>query len=179
MRKTTLTFLSAICLPLLFVLMTSCKKDHDAPKEDVLKYQWLTGTWQQKDLQLGVDAPLGGQDIPAGTSMIALAPLIGQALGSPEIAEAILCTRDNLYTFGPDSTFSITGCTLLILPKAGNSGKWKLTVFQSVLQLTSQSGDNDPHWINEITDSTLNLSLTVSIPGVGNAPLNLLLEKRP
>jgi hypothetical protein len=111
--------------------------------------------------------------------MIALAPLIGQALGSPEIAQAILCTKDNTYTFNSDSTFSITGCTTLILPNAGNSGKWKLTVFQAVLQLTSQDGNNDPHWINDITDSTLNLSLTVHIPGVGDAPLNLLLEKQP
>lgn len=156
----------------------SCKKDKNIPKVNTEKYQWITGTWKQKDLQLGVTAKLGGQKIPAGTSMIALAPLIGQALGNPEIAQAILCTKNNVYTFNADSTFSIQGCTMLILPNAGNSGKWNLTVFQAVLQLTSTSGNPDPHWINSITDSSLNLSLTVNIPGVGDAPLNLLLVKQ-
>lgn len=178
MKKDTFTFLS--CAFLLFFLLTaaSCKKDDEIKKTNTEKYQWITGTWQQKDLQLGVTAELGGQTIPEGTSMIALAPLIGQALGSPEIAQAILCTKDNTYTFNADSSFSINGCTILILPNAGNAGKWKLTVFQAVLQLTSENGKDDPHWINNITDSTLNLSLTVHIPGVGDAPLNLLLEKQ-
>lgn len=178
MKKATFTYLAFAFSLLLAFTLPSCKKDQEIKKPDSQKYTWITGTWKQKDLQLGVTAELGGQTIPEGTSMIALAPLIGQALGSPEIAQAILCTKDNSYTFNADSTFSINGCTTLILPNAGNSGKWKLTVYEAVLQLTSQDGKNDPHWINDITENTLNLSLTVHIPGVGDAPLNLLLEKQ-
>lgn len=178
MEKNISSFLTGVLLLLLTTSMTSCKKDNDVKKVNTQKYQWITGTWQQQDLQLGVTAKLGGQTIPAGTSMIALAPLLGQALHSPEIAQAILCTKNNIYTFNSDSTFTIQGCTELILPNAGNSGKWNLTVFQSVLQLTSTNGNADPHWINSITDSTINLSLTVHIPGVGDAPLNLLLKKQ-
>jgi hypothetical protein len=81
--------------------------------------EWVTGNWKQKDLVISVGVKIGGQKIPAGTSMIALAPLIGQALGSPEIAAAILCTADNIYSFNADGTYKITGCTDLILPVAG------------------------------------------------------------
>lgn len=158
--------------------LTSCKKDHSSKKQNTEKYKWITGKWKQKDLVISVTVKLGGQKIPAGTSMIALAPMLGQALGSPEIAEAILCTKDNTYSFNADSTFSINGCTNFILPKAGNNGKWKLTVYDAVLELTSAKGEADPHWINEISETMLHLALTVHIPGVGDAPLGLILEKQ-
>lgn len=168
-------------LILLIFLFASCKKDTvDENAQFKNKNQeWITGNWKQKDLVISVDIPLGGQTIPAGTSMIALAPLIGQALGSPEVAAAILCTADNIYSFNADGTYAITGCTDLILPVAGNSGKWDLTIYDAVLELISTKGDKDPHWINSITSTTLNLSLTVNFPGLGAAPLGLILEKQP
>lgn len=173
-------YLLCCLLPAVFSLMiVSCKKDHTDKPEKSEKYDWVTGTWKQKDLVIAVSVKLGGQNIPAGTSMIALAPLIGQALGNPAVAEGLICTKDNTYSFNSDGTFAVNGCTSLILPTAGNDGTWKLTVYDAVLQLTSAKGDNDPHWINSISSNSLELAVTVSIPGVGDAPLSLILEKQP
>lgn len=168
-------------LVLLIFFFASCKKDK--PDENTefknKNLEWVTGSWKQKDLVIAVDVKIGGQKIPAGTSMIALAPLLGQALGSPEIAAAILCTSDNIYSFNADGTYTITGCTDLIMPVAGNSGKWDLTIYDAVVELISSAGEKDPHWINSITSNTLNLALTVEFPGLGAAPLGLILEKQP
>lgn len=169
-------------LILLIFLFASCKKD--TTTEENAKFpnknqEWITGTWKQKDLVIAVDVKIAGQKIKAGTSMIALAPLIGQALGNPAIADAILCTQDNIYSFKSDGTYEITGCTDLILPVAGNNGTWSLTIYEAVLELISSKGEKDPHWINSITSSTLNLALTVEFPGLGAAPLVLILEKQP
>lgn len=170
-----------VLLVLLVFLFASCKKD--TPDENTkfknMNKEWVTGKWKQKDLVIAVDIKLGGQKIKAGTSMIALAPLIGQALGNPAIAAAITCTVANIYSFNADGTYAITGCTDLILPVAGNSGKWDLTIYDAVLELISSKGEKDPHWINSITSSTLNLALTVEFPGLGAAPLGLILEKQP
>jgi hypothetical protein len=157
---------------------SSCKKDENKTEEpNAFKKEWVTGKWKQKDLVISVDVKLGGQKIPAGSSMIALAPLLGQALGNPAVAQMILCTKDNQYEFNGQGNFTITGCTDLILPNAGNSGTWELTIYNAVLQLTSSDSKKDPHWINTITPGTMELALTVKIPGVGNAPLGLRLEK--
>ena len=170
-----------VLLMLLVFLFTSCKKDtsDNGPLAKNKNREWVTGKWKAKDLVISVDVKIAGQKIPAGTSMIALAPLIGQALGSPEIAAAITCTSDNVYTFNADGTYTIDGCTGLILPVAGNSGKWDLTIYDAVLELTSSDSKKDPHWMNSITSNTLNLSLTVEFPGLGAAPLGLILEKQP
>lgn len=168
-------------LVLLIFLFASCKKDKtDENAQSKNKNQeWITGNWKQKDLVISVDVKIAGQKVPAGTSMIALAPLIGQALGSPAIADAILCTANNIYSFNADGTFAINGCTGLILPVAGNSGKWDLTIYDAVLELISSKSEKDPHWINSISSNTLNLALTVNFPGLGAAPLGLILEKQP
>jgi hypothetical protein len=176
--KSKLPLFSVALLIFVGITWVSCKKDHPPKKQSSEKYSWITGDWKQKDLVISVTVKLGGQTIPAGTSMIALAPLLGQALGDPAIADALLCTKDNTYSFHADSTYTINGCTDLILPKAGNNGTWKLTVYDAVLQLTSAKGDADPHWINDISENMLHLALTVHIPGVGDAPLGLILEKQ-
>jgi hypothetical protein len=170
-----------ILVVLLIFLFASCEKEskNNEPLAKNKNREWVTGTWKAKDLVISVDVKIAGQKIPAGTSMIALAPLIGQALGNPAIAAAITCTSDNTYTFNTDGTFTINGCTDLILPVAGNSGKWDLTVYDAVLELTSSTDKKDPHWINSITSNTINLSLTVEFPGLGAAPLGLILEKQP
>lgn len=168
-------------LILLIFLFASCKKDTADENANFKnkKQEWVTGNWKQKDLVIAVDVKIAGQKIPAGTSMITLAPLIGQALGNPAIAQAILCTADNIYSFNADGTYAITGCTDLILPVAGNSGKWDLTIYDAVVELISSKEEKDPHWINSITSTDLNLSLTVNFPGLGAAPLGLILEKQP
>lgn len=171
-----------VLLALLIFLFASCKKEstnNDEPLAKNKNKEWITGKWKAKDLVISVEVKIAGQKIPAGTSMIALAPLIGQALGNPAIAQAILCTADNVYSFNADGTYAIDGCTGLILPVAGNSGKWDLTIYDAVLELTSSDSKKDPHWINSITSNTLNLSLTVEFPGLGAAPLGLILEKQP
>lgn len=153
------------------LLTVSCKKNKDATPEKSQKYGQIAGKWQQKDIVFAVPVKLGGQNIPAGTSIIALAPLLGPA------GALFTCTKTNSYQFGTDGNFAITGCTQLILPTAGNAGTWKLDVHDAVFLLTSQKGDNDPHWIENISDSTLDLSITVTIPGVATAPLVLKLKK--
>ena len=168
-------------LILLIFLFASCKKDtaDENTKFQNKNREWVTGNWKQKDLVIAVDVKIAGQKIPAGTSMIALAPLLGQALGNPAIADAITCTADNIYSFSADGTYTITGCTDLILPVGGNNGNWDLTIYDAVVELISAKGEKDPHWINSITSNTLNLSLTVEFPGLGAAPLGLILEKQP
>ena len=170
-----------VLLILLIFLFASCKKDTADENANFKNknQEWVTGNWKQKDLVIAVDVKIAGQKIPAGTSMIALAPLLGQALGNPAIAQAILCTADNIYSFNADGTYAITGCTDLILPVAGNSGKWDLTIYDAVVELISSKEEKDPHWINSITGTNLNLSLTVNFPGLGAAPLGLILEKQP
>lgn len=149
----------------------ACKKNKDATPEKSPKYGQIAGTWQQKDIVFAVSVKLGGQNIPAGTSILPLAPLLGPA------GALFTCTKTNSYQFGADGNFTINGCTQLILPTAGNAGTWKLDVHDAVFLLTSQKGDNDPHWIENVSDSTLDLSITVTIPGVATAPLVLKLKK--
>jgi hypothetical protein len=154
-----------------YLLAVACKKNKDATPEKSDKYARVAGTWQQKDIVFAVPVKLGGQNIPAGTSIIALAPLLGPA------GALFTCTKTNSYQFKTDGNFAITGCTELILPAAGNAGTWKLDVHNAVFLLTSQKGANDPHWIQHVSDSTLDLSITVTIPGVATAPLVLKLKK--
>ena len=153
------------------LLTMACKKNKDATPEKSQKYGQIAGTWQQKDIVFAVSVKLGGQNIPAGTSILPLAPLLGPA------GALFTCTKTNSYQFGADGNFAINGCTQLILPAAGNAGTWKLDVHDAVFLLTSQKGDNDPHWIENVSDSTLDLSITVTIPGVATAPLILKLKK--
>jgi hypothetical protein len=168
-------------LILLIFLFSSCKKDTAGENASFKNknQEWVTGNWKQKDLVIAVDVKIAGQKIPAGTSMIMLAPILGQALGNPAIADAITCTATNIYSFKADGTYAIDGCTDLILPVAGNSGKWALSIYDAVVELISAKDKKDPHWINSITSTTLNLSITVVFPGLGAAPLNLILEKQP
>ncbi len=176
-------FKKRYCLPLLlsaFLLAgPSCHKDDDEAPARSVKYSWVSGRWTQQDLVISVTVKLGGQTIPEGTSMIQLAPLLGQALGNPAIADALTCTQNNIYTFHDDGSYQIDGCTDLILPNASQAGHWALTVYDAVLQLTPDGGQGDPHWINSIDSTHMHLALTVRIPGVGDAPLGLILEKQP
>jgi len=163
-----------------FTAFTSCKKD-DAPKEDVtaVKKGWLAGTWKQQDVTLGVDvtlrlpAPYGRVTIKAGSSMLD-DPIIN-LLG---VADYFKPTRDNTYSFGDDGKYTITGETDLILPVTGKSGTWQFEVYNAVIAFFPSAEVRDPHWVNSLNSTKLNLALTVNIPGLGDAPLNLLMEKQ-
>ncbi len=157
--------------------INGCNKSSSTPAKSP-KYQIVNGTWKQTDIVLavGVSVNVGGNnyDFPSGTSMINDPYL--QAFG---VAGLFAPTATNVYQFSANGDYVITGTTDLILPVAGNSGTWELDVYDAVLKLTSASKVNDPHWINAITSDSLSLSMTVDIPGLGTAPLNLLLQKQP
>lgn len=162
------------------VFFGSCKKDEEnKPNVSEVKKGWITGTWKQADVTLGVDvtltlpAPYGKVTIKAGSSMLD-DPIIN-LLG---VADYFKPTRNNMYVFNGDGGYEITGETDLILPAAGKSGEWKFEVYDAVLALFPSSEVRDPHWIYNITAEKLNLGLTVNIPGLGDAPLNLLMEKQ-
>lgn len=160
------------------LFLFSCKKEEASSPQTGKKQQWIAGSWKQKDVVTAVTVKLAGTGIPAGSSLITLAPMLAQALKNPALAEGILCTRSNVYTFGPDKTYSINGCTELLLPGIGDKGSWQLTIYDAVLQFTSATGQKVPHWINSITGSELRLAATLSVPGVGDLPLSMILQKQ-
>ncbi|MBS1667483.1 MAG: hypothetical protein JST58_08910 [Bacteroidetes bacterium] len=161
---------------LIAILSNACKKS-SATNAKSEKYQIVTGTWKQTDIVLGVpvSVKVGNTryDFPAGTSMITNPYL--KAFG---VTAYFQPTTSNSYQFSDSGTYQFQGTTDLILPVAGNAGKWTLEVYDAVLKLTAPSAEADPHWINAITTDSLSLSMTVKIPGLGAAPLNLLLQKQ-
>lgn len=156
--------------------LLSCSKHDEAPAKSK-KYNIVAGTWRQSDIVLGigVSVKVNGQkyNFPAGTSVIN-----DQYMNAFGVASLFKPTRSNLYNFSDSGAYRITGVTSVILPVAGNNGNWTLDVYDAVLKLTSPDKSNDPHWINTITGDSLSLSLTVNIPGLGTAPLSLLLKKQ-
>lgn len=161
----------AFCL-----FLFSCKKNNGQSGQSE-KAQIVTGVWKQTDIVLGVPVSVnvGGTDydFPSGTSMITDPYLT--AFG---VTSFFVPTQNNVYTFTDSGTYRINGATDVILPVAGNSGKWSLAVYDAVLKLTNAADSADPHWIDGITSDSLALSLTVNIPGLGTAPLTLLLQKQ-
>lgn len=167
-------------------LFAACKKG-EAPKEDyaTIKKGWVTGTWKQKDITLGVSTSVkvGSTKIPltAGSSMLD-DPTINMLLVKMAGANPFGFTRNNVYTFAADGTYKVEGVNEysinFSLPAAGKSGKWDTEVYSSVLALFPSTDKRDPHWINNITASKLNLAITINLPGLGDVPMNLLLEKQ-
>ncbi|HVW60802.1 MAG TPA: hypothetical protein VHC48_12220 [Puia sp.] len=158
----------------LCILSISCKKN-DAPAKSE-KYKIVAGTWKQTDIVLGVpvSVKVGGTKytFDPGTSMITNPYM--QAFG---VAAQFAPTQQNIYHFSDSGAYRIEGPTGLILPVAGNSGSWTLDVYDAVLKLTSSAKVDDPHWIAGIASDSLSLSLTVDIPGLGTAPLTLILKR--
>ncbi len=183
-RKSKAHIITLLIASLFFI--ASCKKDK-APATDLAtaKKEWVTGTWKQKDIQLGVSTSVkvGGTKIPlkAGSSMLD-DPTINYLLVAMAGANPFEFTRNNVYTFAADGTYKVEGdndySIAFSLPVAGKSGTWDTEVYSSVLALFPTKEKRDPHWINDITASTLNLAITITIPGLGGVPMNLLLEKQ-
>jgi len=179
MKKTLFRLSMGIPILLLLIFCSSCNKEDDIKRiqlsKPVDRQTAIVGTWKQTDLQLGVTADLGGTTVPAGYSVYKLAPALGPA------GQAILATQDNTYTFNADGSFSFEGMMLneLLFPVTGTSGKWELIVHnRAVLKLTSKDDEEDPHWINDMTSKTFSLQAWVEIPGVGTAPLDIIMEKQ-
>lgn len=180
--------LKVSALPLLmasFFLIASCKKD-ESPKTDLAtaKKEWVTGSWKQKDILLGVSVsvsvPGGKIPLKEGMSMLddpTINALLTQAVG----ANPFLYTRNNTYNFNSDGNYAVDGIIdfgggAKVL--AGGSGTWDTEVYSSVLALFPEKDKRDPHWINTITATRLNLAISVSLPGLGNVPMKLLMEKQ-
>lgn len=182
-RKFQTLALTLLLAPVFF--FASCKKD-ESPKTDLAaaKKEWVTGTWKQKDIQLAVSTSVkvGSTKVPleAGSSMLD-DPTINLLLKAAAGANPFLFTRNNVYTFSADGTYAVEGINdyaiAFSLPVAGKSGTWDTEVYSSVLALFPSKDKRDPHWINSITATELNLSITITLPGLGDVPMNLLLEK--
>ncbi len=183
--KKIIPFLIPLAILLILVIaMTSCQKKENIKIGDTIpKQEWISGTWEQKDIQFAVDIPKDalGVAIPAGSSLIDLAPLLGLGL-DPEVGKLVQFTELNTFTFNGDGSYAManplgTAPLSFILPDAGTSGQWALTVFGAVVQLTPDGEDPDPHWINDISENTLNISFTLKLAG-NEVPMNLILEKQ-
>jgi hypothetical protein len=157
------------------LLIIACKKSSTAPAQSA-KYQIVASTWQQTDITLAVavSVKVGSTkySFPVGTSMITDPTL--KKLG---VTASFTPTINNTYHFSDSGAYALNGVTKLILPLAGSQGKWSLDEYDAVLKLNPSDTVNDPHWINSITDTSLSLSMTVTIPGLGAAPLALQLKK--
>ena len=168
------------------VFTISCNKD-ESPKTDLAtaKKQWVTGSWKQKDIQLGVSTSVtvpgvGKIKLKEGMSMLD-DPTINALLVGAAGANPFVFTRNNIYNFNADESYKVDGIVdfgggAKIL--AGESGTWDTEVYSSVLALFPEKDMRDPHWINSITATQVNLAISVKLPGLGDVPMKLLLEKQ-
>lgn len=181
--------LKAYALPLLIAslfFIASCKKD-ESPKTDLAaaKKEWVTGSWKQKDIQLGVSTSVtvpGVGKIPLNEGMSMLDdPTINTLLTLAAGGNPFVYTRDNIYNFNSDGSYKVDGVVVFSADTyvlAGGSGAWDTEVYSSVLALFPEKDQRDPHWINNITATRLNLAISVFLPGLGDVPMKLLLEKQ-
>ncbi|HRN58502.1 MAG TPA: hypothetical protein PLL71_18705, partial [Agriterribacter sp.] len=142
MKKT----LKAYILPLLaasLFFMASCKKD-ETPQKTLADYkkEWVTGSWKQKDIQLGVSTSVtvpGVGKIPLNEGMSMLDdPTINALLTAAVGANPFVYTRNNLYNFNSDGSYKVDGIVDFgggthVL--AGGAGTWDTEVYSSVLAL--------------------------------------------
>jgi hypothetical protein len=159
---------------LIFIILiaVSCSKDEKKSTDvSAIKRGWVTGTWKQKDLVLAYPIPFGGQDLPVGFSVYNISGYL------PVSGPMIDCSIGNTYTFNADSSFTINGCTELMLPDIGASGKWRLEVYDAVLRLTADS-KSAPYWTNSITEKEWSIGMSIYLAEAdASIPVNLLLEK--
>jgi hypothetical protein len=175
MKRMLFTAAAPLAATLLFSTY-ACKKNNASPVQSQ-KYQIVSGNWQETDIQLDVAATvkIGSTkySFPVGTSMITNPTL--KALG---VTTLFTPTINNTYHFSDSGAYSIAGVTKVILPVAGSTGKWSLDEYDAVLKLNPSDTVNDPHWISSISDTSMSLLMTVTIPGLGAAPLTLQLKKQ-
>ncbi|MBX3256387.1 MAG: hypothetical protein KF862_19785 [Chitinophagaceae bacterium] len=172
-------------LVLLFIaslLFASCDKEDIKTLEDptIVKQSMLTGSWKQTDIVLAYSIPFAGQQLPVGFS---LHNVVGYL---PVTGPLITATKDNVFTFDAKGTFSITGSTDFILPKAGNSGTWNLQAYGTALHLVSTDNKDTPVWIEKMDAGSLklgSLGFTINIyeaspPKGADVPVYLIFEKQ-
>ncbi|HRP55833.1 hypothetical protein [Agriterribacter sp.] len=150
----------------------SCSKDEKEPSIEEMRRSNITGTWKIKDITLAYPIPFGGQVLPIGFSLFNVADFL------PVSGPKIKCTKETAYTFNANNGYTITGCTDLIFPDAGESGNWSLSLNGGILKL----GDK-PYITTAMTKNSWSISNTILIleanPGSGGeyVPINIILEK--
>ncbi len=171
-----------LLLSCLVLLTASCGKD-ESPTDDfsAIKKSWVTGSWKQQDILLAVSTTVSlpnGTRLPlqAGSSMIN-DPTINALLGALFGGNPFVATRDNRYHFKGDESYEIAGASDFILPGIATQGAWKLEVYDAVVALYPSADKRHPYWVNAMTATQLDLSLTLNFPGLGAVPLKLVLEK--
>lgn len=164
-----------LCLTMLCIVfcgtLLSCNKEDDVSIEDVRKNN-INGSWKIKDLTLAYAVDFSGLKLPVGFSLFNLADML------PVSGPKIKCTKEASYSFTPNFSYNITGCTDLVFPGAGQSGSWSLALNGGILKL-----GNTPYTTTAMTENTWTMTNTILIleadPGRGGAlvPINIILEK--
>lgn len=165
------------------LFLGSCsKEERPASNYAAIKEGWLTGTWKQRDITLGVSTSVRISadtklELTAGSSMIS-DPTINALLAALLGGNPFLATVNSSYTFGANEQYTIDGSVDIIMPHVGKSGQWKLEVHGAVIALYPSADVRAPYWINSMDATEMSLGLTINFPGLGDIPLNLLLEKQ-
>ncbi|MCO5241030.1 MAG: hypothetical protein M9904_13350 [Chitinophagaceae bacterium] len=184
MKKNLKLYSLLLFLGSLFFMVSCSKEEASKPDLATAKKEWVTGNWNQKDIQLGVSTSVnvpgvGKVPLKEGMSMLD-DPTINMLLVGLAGANPFAFTRNNKYNFNEDGSYKVDGVVDLtngILVLAAGSGRWDTEVYSSVLALFDQQNKRDPHWINSITATRLNLAISVKLPGLGDVPMKLILEK--
>jgi hypothetical protein len=174
---------------LLFVLyniFAGCSKK-GVTTEDLatIKKNWFIGTWKQTDITLAypVPNPLGGPDLPLGTSLHILSAYL------PITGPLIEATNNNVIAFDGKGSYSVTGdsdCIKWMLPNSAASGTWNLQAYSSAVHLLS-NGNDLALWIDQIDSSNLTLgafgglatnSIMVAELGGAEVPVYFVFQKQ-
>lgn len=146
--------------------------------------QLIDGNWFQKDIQFAMTIPKDalGMEIPKGTSLIEMAPLLAIALGNPALAEQIQLTGLNTFSFsGGNYSFKnplTDDLVKFLLPGAGTSGGAQVIAKGDVIGFQSSGGGTpDVHVIDQLDENTFSFAITITVPGAGTLPFNLVLQK--
>lgn len=172
MKKAKLQFL-LIFFAILLVSGISCTKEDDT-SANVLNARKaaIVGTWKIKALTLAYPIRFAGQNLPVGFDIYSIAPLL------PVSGEAILCSKENSYTFEADKTYSISGCTELIFPGSEASGNWDFELNGGILKLSTTGDEMAPYLTTGFTSAAWTISNTLFVAEANAAvPVNIVLEK--
>lgn len=160
-----------------FLVFSGCKKEET--KDDIreTKLEWISGTWKQKDITLGASAKVSGINLVQGSSLVN-DPTLNAVFSSLFGGNPYKLTTSNTYTFNRNGTYSMEGSMDWVFPKSKDGGSWTLELHDTVISLFPSAAVKDPHWITTIRPDEMELVLSVNFPGLGDVPLNLLLEKQ-
>lgn len=174
MKQTRFLTITLACF---FLVFSGCKKEEVKDDARQTKLEWISGTWKQKDITLAASARVSGIQLTNGMSLVS-DPTLNAVFTSLFGGNPYRATVNNTYTFNADGTYSMSGAMLeYVFPKSKDSGTWKLEVHNTVISMFPSASVRDPHWITSVRPNQMSLVLSVNFPGLGDVPLNLVLEK--